>query len=119
MLVSFIETNFWFTYEELTIERLLRWLIQFKQYLIALMYIKMGNNQVMIASYLSYRGTTIISECIVAWVPEWGELGRMLSLLLYINTEYLDAVKPQSYINLGMQKVAAIVDSKDFYTKTV
>ena len=50
---------------------------------------------------------------------EWGEVGHMYSLLPYIDAAYLDEVEPHSYKEVGLRKVGAIIDGKDFHTETV
>lgn len=41
------------------------------------------------------------------------------SILPFITSKLIDDLEPQSYKDLGLKKVGAIIDGKDFYTDTV
>ena len=72
-----------------------------------------------IAQIYGYKDHSQISRIINAWVPEWGDLGEDLSILPFITADVIDELEPQSYIDLDLRKVGAIIDGKDFYTETV
>jgi hypothetical protein len=54
-----------------------------------------------------------VQEC----SPKWGQMGRFLSIL-DLNEEYLDAEIPEVFKELGLGKVGAMPDGKDFATDT-
>ena len=54
-----------------------------------------------------------VHEC----APMWGEVGRHLSIL-DIDEEYLNAEIPDAFTDLGLGKVGAMPDGKDFMTDT-
>jgi len=94
-------------------------LSQFKQCLMALFFIEHQCSLQLIAQIYGYKDHSQISRIINAWVPEWGDLGEDLSILPFITADVIDELEPQSYIDLDLRKVGAIIDGKDFYTETV
>ena len=58
-----------------------------------------------------------IGPMIDDWIPEWGEMGEFLSTLP-LTAEYLEDTKPKSYDQVGLHKIAALPDGKDFMIHT-
>ena len=52
------------------------------------------------------------------WMPKWGQAGEFLSLL-DIDADFLAATMPEAFKNDNLEKVAALVDGKDFLCDTV
>ena len=42
----------------------------------------------------------------------------MTSILPFVDEETVDQLDPRTHINLGLRKVAAVLDGKDFLTET-
>ena len=51
------------------------------------------------------------------WVPHWGKAGKDLSIL-ETTAPYLEKYMPESYKVVGLEKIAAVPDGKDFMTDT-
>jgi hypothetical protein len=52
------------------------------------------------------------------WLPRWGKAGEQLAILI-INDEYLDKELPAEYKRLGLEKVAALLDGKDYLLQVI
>ena len=52
-------------------------------------------------------------------MPIFGEVGKHLSILPFVDKETIDELEPQSYIDLGLRSIALVVDGKDFHAQTV
>ena len=64
--------------------------------------------------------TRSVGKVIAKWMPMLGERGDMMShLLKFMDSDAFDALEPESYKEVGLRKVAALVDGKDFLTETV
>mmetsp|Transcript_40972 Transcript_40972/g.46248 ORF Transcript_40972/g.46248 Transcript_40972/m.46248 type:complete len:144 (+) Transcript_40972:289-720(+) len=72
-----------------------------------------------IALIFGYKTASIVSSTINDWMPIFGEVGMHLRILPFIDKETIDELKPQSYIDLSLQKIALVVDGKDFHAQTV
>jgi len=94
-------------------------LSKFEQCLLTLFYIESGCNLQFIAQVYGFADHTTVSKIVNAWVPVWGEVGRHLSILPGLTSAVMDELVPQSYIDLGLEDVGAILDGKDWYTETV
>jgi len=114
----FIEAMFCVEYTEPTFDQLKRGLSKFEQCLLTLFYIESYHDMQFVAQVYGFKDHTAVSRIVNAWLPEWGILGRQLSVLPHITAELIDDLEPQSYIDLGLRKVGAILDGKDFYTET-
>ena len=65
-------------------------------------------------------GKSAVAKYITKWMPMLGERGDMMShLLIFLDSAAYDALEPESYKEVGLRKVAALVDGKDFLTETV
>ena len=73
----------------------------------------------LMATFFGFKNHMSIVRIIMKWLPHWGRRRRELSILLFIDKEFLTNVEPQSYIYLGLRKVTAIIDRKDFFVRPV
>ena len=94
-------------------------LSSFEECLMTLFYIESNHDLQFLAQVYGFQDHSMISRIINAWLPEWGMLGRHLSILPYIDAQLIDDLEPQSYVDLDLRKVGAILDGKDFYCDTV
>jgi hypothetical protein len=61
-----------------------------------------------------------LSKYVNTWLPLLGECGdHMSDFLHFMDESAYDALEPQGYKDIGLRKVAALVDGKDFLTDTV
>jgi hypothetical protein len=61
-----------------------------------------------------------LSKYVNTWLPLLGECGdHMSDFLHFMDESVYDALEPQGYKDIGLRKVAALVDGKDFLTDTV
>ena len=63
------------------------------------------------------RSKSIIGRYCKEWVPHWGKAGKDLSIL-ETTAPYLEKYMPESYKVVGLEKIAAVPDGKDFMTDT-
>jgi len=118
-LKDFIESVFDVEYVPPTKDTHKQKLSRFEHCLMTLLYIESGNNLQFVAELYGYKEHSVISRIVNAWIPEWGELGRHFSVLPFITAELIDELEPEAYIKLGLKRIGAIIDGKDFYTETV
>ena len=116
---EFIEGMFELEYKKPTIDTIGKPLSSFEQCLMTLFYIESNHDLQFIAQVYGFQDHTMVSRIINAWLPEWGPLGKDLSILPFIDADLIDEMEPQSYIDLDLRKVGAILDGKDFYSDTV
>ena len=64
------------------------------------------------------RVNSVISDCIQEWAPKWGKIGQLLSILP-INERFLIDETPAEYLIEGFDKVAVLVDGKDYMTDVI
>ena len=109
------------THEEPTIELIgkKKRLTIIEQALIALMYIESGMSQQQIAEIFGRKHSSMISKVCTLWVPKWGRFGHHLSVLPFIDETTIDEMKPEKFVQLNFDKVAYLIDGKDFKTETV
>ena len=105
---------FW---EQPTLEMIGTPLSSFKECLMMLFYIESSHDLQFLAQVYGFQDHTMISRIINACLPEWGTLGRHLSILPCIDAQLIDKLEPQSYVDLDLRKVGAILDGKDFYSE--
>ena len=87
--------------------------------LVTLFYIESQHEFQFIAKVFGYKDKSNVSRVINDWLPIFGEVGQHLSILPFINARLIDDLEPESYVELGLRKVAANIDGKDWYTDTV
>lgn len=92
---------------------------QFEQALIGLMLIESDMSQLKIANIFGYKTHGTISKIAVQWIPEWGRIGRYLSVLPFMNEKTIKAMQSEKLIKLGLGDVAYLIDGKDFPSDTV
>ena len=110
----FVKEMFELTYEKPTIEMLGKPLSPFEQCLMTLFYMESDHNLQFVAQVYGFQDDIIVSRITNAWLPEWGILGKHLSILPFVDAELIDELEPQSYIDLDLRKVGAILDGKDW-----
>lgn len=54
-----------------------------------------------------------VSTIYKTWIPKWGEMGEFLSRI-QLTEEFLTDTTPQSYGKVGLEKIAALSDGKDY-----
>jgi hypothetical protein len=64
------------------------------------------------------RVISVISDCIQEWAPKWGKIGQLLSILP-INERFLIDEAPAEYLIEGFDRVAVLVDGKDYMTDVI
>lgn len=92
---------------------------QFEQALIGLMVIESNLSQRKIANIFGYKDHSMISKVAKYWIPEWGRIGRYLSVLPFMDEETILAMQSEKLVKLGLDKVAYLIDGKDFPSDTV
>ena len=75
-------------------------------------------NQKIPATIFGYKTHSPITQIIKKWILHWGHVGLDLSVLPFIDSDFLDNTKLIEYKNLKLEKVGAIIDEKDFLTET-
>jgi len=96
-----------------------RGLDQFEQALIGLMLMETELTHMKIANIFGYQTHWVISEVAKAWLPEWGRIGRYLSILPFIDAETIEELESEKFVKLGLHKIAYLIDGKDFPCHTV
>ena len=91
----------------------------FKQVLMTLFWIENKISILKIALIFGFKSHGTVSNVINDWIPIFGEVGRHLSILPFIDKDTIDELQPQSYIYLGLRKMGLVVDGKDWYAETV
>ena len=61
---------------------------------------------------------TKVSDVLKKWMPLWNEIGLILGILPFIDGWMIDELEPEKYVNLGLRKVGAVLDGKDYLTET-
>jgi hypothetical protein len=64
----------------------------------------------------TYR--TNCSSVLKKWMPKWNEIGLMLGILPFIDGRMIDELEPEKYVKLGLRKVGAVLDGKDYLAET-
>ena len=91
----------------------------FEQVLLTLFWIENKVFTTKITLIFGYKTSSIVSNTINHWMPIFGEVGKHLSILPFVDKITIDELKTQSYIDLGLRLIALVVDGKDFNTQTV
>ena len=72
-----------------------------------------------IGSIFGVANRKTVGQYIDRWMPVLGELGDMLSSFIDIlDVEAYAELEPQSYKDLALRKIAAVIDGKDFLCET-
>ena len=85
----------------------------FEKCLFMLMFIESNHSHTFIGLVFGYKGHNAVSRIIDAWMPQFGEVDWLLSILPNSASKLIDELEPQSYIDLGLKKVGGIIDGKD------
>ena len=85
---------------------------KFEHCLIAKMFIHSFPIRTRLAKVFGISGSQV-GRIISEWVPRWGKAGEQLSVLI-IDEHYLRKECPKEYEFLSEEKVAALLDGKDF-----
>jgi hypothetical protein len=64
----------------------------------------------------TYR--TNCSSVLKKWMPKWNEIGLMLGILPFIDGRMIDELEPEKCVKLGLRKVGAVLDGKDYLAET-
>jgi hypothetical protein len=95
-------------------------LSKFEQILLTLFFTNTQYNSTTIGIVFGHICRHTVGKYINKWMPLLGEIGDMLSNLNnFLDPEALDQLEPEWYIKLGLRKIAAVVDGKDFLCETV
>ena len=92
-------------------------LTDFEQSLLSLLWMEHNKEQKELATIFDTNQTEV-SFIVAEWSPLWGDVGRYLSILPFIDANFLLNTEPKSYKDLGLKQVGAIIDGKDFLTET-
>jgi len=95
-------------------------LSEFEQCLLALVYTNTIWGYEILGLMFGGLSKKTVALYINRWVPLLGERGDMMSNLLeFMDEGSFEELEPSSYIEVGLRKVAALVDGKDFLAETV
>ena len=95
-------------------------LSKFEQILLTLFYTSTTFSMKAVGIVFGIKTRQLVSSYINKWLPLIGEVGDMLSSVNFLlDAEALNELEPEWYIKLGLRKVAAVVDGKDFQSQTV
>jgi len=91
-----------------------------EQVLLTLLWTNTFWNRAIVGFLFGIKSKDTVSKYVNRWMPLLGECGDMMSSFLpYLDEAALDALEPQSYIDMDLRKIGLIVDGKDFLTETV
>jgi hypothetical protein len=91
----------------------------FEKILLTLTYMNTNWNMETIGLMFGIESRTTVSNYVNYWLPLIGECGdHMSDFLHFMDAEAFDELEPASYKELGLRRVAALVDGKDFLTET-
>jgi hypothetical protein len=91
----------------------------FEKILLTLTYMNTNWNMETIGVMFGIKSRTTVSSYVNYWLPLLGECGdHMSDFLHFMDVEAFDKLEPASYKELGLRRVAALVDGKDFLTET-
>ena len=95
-------------------------LSKFEQILLTLFFTNTTYSMKAVGIVFGLKSRTLVGSYINKWLPLLGEVGDMLSNFNdLLDSQALDDLEPEWYIKLGLRKVAAVVDGKDFLCETV
>jgi len=93
---------------------------EFEQILLTLLWTNTLWNGDVIGVLFGIKSTTTVSNYIKKWMHLLGECGDMLSSFLpFMDESSFEALEPESYIDMDLRKIGALVDGKDFLSETV
>ena len=73
------------------------------------MYIESNHSLQFIGLVFGYKDHSAVSRIIDAWMPQFGEVGRSLSIFPNITFNFIDESEPQSHIDLGLKKMVELL----------
>ena len=94
-------------------------LAPFEQCLLTLIFIESNQSHKFIEQVFGYKDHNVVSRIIDTWLPQFGVVGRSLSILPNITSNLIDELESQSYVDLGLKKVGGVIDGKDWFTDTI
>ena len=124
-LIDFLESAFDVKYEKPKNVNLQRGkadggLREFEQILLTLLWTNTYWYQDVIGVLFGIKSNKTVANYINRWLPLLGECGDMLSSLLpFMDATSFEALEPESYIDMNLRMIGALVDGKDFLTETV
>jgi hypothetical protein len=86
---------------------------------LTLLYFQLSLTFETIGIFFGIRSRKTVRQYIDRWAPKLGEVGKILSDFQgLIDEEVLSNLEPEWYRKMGLSKIAAVVDGKDFLSET-